>query len=268
MLSDPHKRFVRTDKNTVKRRDTAQMYAGDIDGFYQSVMEDSEGISTEIDVSSIETTLRDIHGMLGVAVPLLRNIESDHDIFSAGVDSLVVFRLTKFLRLALKHYRLEEWNRNITTRFVYANPTVAKLATAFRNLVLHNNPTSGVLPPQEQQIKSMQELRKRYKADLNQDFTHPLGGKIVVLTGSTGSLGSYLLDVLARQRDVERIYCLNRSDDAPTRQLQSAVSRGLCNHWSPGKVHSLKADLSQPLLGLDLREYLDLVQYTTHIIRK
>ncbi|EXJ86687.1 hypothetical protein A1O3_03640 [Capronia epimyces CBS 606.96] len=105
----------------------------------------------------------------------------------------------------------------------------------------------------------------------------------VILTGSTGSLGSYLLDTLLRQSHVSRVFCLNRSADAEARQAQSNKARGLQDKFKEdldcndncnlsGRAHErervrfIQADLSKPQFGLDASVYDELLRETTHII--
>ncbi|KAH6957913.1 male sterility protein-domain-containing protein [Ilyonectria sp. MPI-CAGE-AT-0026] len=88
----------------------------------------------------------------------------------------------------------------------------------------------------------------------------------VILTGSTGSLGSYLLDSLTNQWHVKKIYCLNRAEDGQARQKEVSVTRGLDADWDDHRVEFLHADLSQPGFGLRRKEYLGLLQEATHII--
>ena len=89
----------------------------------------------------------------------------------------------------------------------------------------------------------------------------------VILTGSTGSLGSYLLDTLYRSKRVSRIICLNRSSNAAEKHKQMGQQRGL-SPLHPGRVEFLKADLSKPRLGIDSETYETLRSTVTHIIRK
>jgi len=69
----------------------------------------------------------------------------------------------------------------------------------------------------------------------------PLGpGAVVLLTGSTGALGSYLLSSLAENPDVSRVYALNRGSDQSSlleRQRSTLDCRGLdCSILGEGKV--------------------------------
>ncbi|WP_223715478.1 SDR family oxidoreductase, partial [Streptococcus pneumoniae] len=48
-------------------------------------------------------------------------------------------------------------------------------------------------------------------------------GHTVLLTGSTGTLGTYLLDTLLQDPSVTHIYCLTRSHDSKNVQLQRNI---------------------------------------------
>jgi thioester reductase-like protein len=91
----------------------------------------------------------------------------------------------------------------------------------------------------------------------------------VILTGSTGSLGSYLLDSLVHQQDVRKIYCLNRAEDGGrSKQKTESGDRGLDTAGWGERVEFLHVDLSQPKFGLSSQKYVQLLQETTHIIRE
>ena len=87
----------------------------------------------------------------------------------------------------------------------------------------------------------------------------------VLLTGSTGSLGSYILDLLVTSPKIATIYCINRSDDALQRQTTQNESRHLSTSWE--NVHFLRGDLSKIHFGLGEAIYADLKQNIDLIIR-
>ena len=93
------------------------------------------------------------------------------------------------------------------------------------------------------------------------------GEMTVILTGSTGSLGPYILDELSRNAKVVRIVSLNRSSNAAERHDQLCSERGLAPLLA-SRLEFLKADLSKPRLGLDHTAYEMLLDTATHIIRK
>lgn len=90
----------------------------------------------------------------------------------------------------------------------------------------------------------------------------------VMLTGSTGSLGPYLLDNLVQNQCVEKIFCLNRSESGRDKQHQDSASRGLPTEWGQDRVVFLQADLSKPDFGLEGKAYQELLGRVTHIIRR
>lgn len=93
------------------------------------------------------------------------------------------------------------------------------------------------------------------------------GAMTVLLTGSTGSLGSYLLDSLVRQQHVRKIYCLNRAEDGLARQKMASDDRRLdTTAWGEERVEFLHVDLSLPIFGLSRKKYDQLLQESTHII--
>ena len=94
-----------------------------------------------------------------------------------------------------------------------------------------------------------------------------VGEMTIVLTGSTGSLGPYILDALNRNPKVSRVICLNRSADAAERHSQLCSTRCFVSLPS-SRVQFVKADLSRPRLGLDRATYGMLVSTATHIIRQ
>lgn len=92
------------------------------------------------------------------------------------------------------------------------------------------------------------------------------GAMRVILTGSTGNMGAYILDALLRRREVEKIYCLNRSSDAAQRQKNNHECRGLPSEFSLEKVEFIQCTLSEPQLGLETATHRHLAREVTHIL--
>ena len=88
----------------------------------------------------------------------------------------------------------------------------------------------------------------------------------VVLTGSTGNLGAYILDLLQLHPKVERVYCLNRSLDAPQRQKESHAFRGLSTSFPSSRIQFLRANFADPTLGLSPETYSSLTAHATIIL--
>jgi thioester reductase-like protein len=89
----------------------------------------------------------------------------------------------------------------------------------------------------------------------------------VVLSGSTGHLGSYILAALIADPKVQSIHCLNRASQAQSRQDAQLADRGLAPlSTTSTPVFFLTTDLTKPRLGLKDEIYDVLAASTTHYI--
>ena len=88
------------------------------------------------------------------------------------------------------------------------------------------------------------------------------------MTGSSSSLGVYLLDTLLKDPRVSRIICLNRSSSAAAEKTQIALakSRGLDHDFPSSRVTFLQYSVFSPRLGLSLQTYTNLLKSVTHIL--
>lgn len=117
----------------------------------------------------------------------------------------------------------------------------------------------------------MEELLRKYTAKLPVSVMYrkaPASSKAtVLLTGSTGSLGSYLLHALLSSSNMLKIYCFNRHLSAANRQAKENATRGLISKWDE-RVVFIHGDLSQPSLGLREEQYVKSQREVTIILRK
>jgi len=95
-------------------------------------------------------------------------------------------------------------------------------------------------------------------------------GAVVLVTGTTGGLGSHILDVLTRDVNVMRVYALNRpgraGEDIHPRQRRGFEQVGLDEGVLLDKVTLLESDLVDDHLGLKLDLYDEMLRSVTHII--
>ncbi|KAK3196257.1 putative secondary metabolism biosynthetic enzyme [Lecanicillium sp. MT-2017a] len=100
----------------------------------------------------------------------------------------------------------------------------------------------------------MRWSRRKDSEDLAAAEEDKISPATIVLTGSTGNLGCYILDVLLRNPRVEAVHCLNRGADAAARQLGLLAQRGLQkdqkNLADDPRIHFHQCDLAEPRLGL------------------
>ena len=167
----------------------------------------------------------------------------DEDFFDLGAHSLMVTQLTRELRrLGAEH---------LTARAVFTAPTVADLAA------LVDGGSAGSVSA-GLDLAGEVVLDPTIRADgLPGASTEP--PKIVLLTGATGFVGSFLCAELARQTRAQ-VLCLVRAASAEEGQdrLRAALAAyGLTGPWLV-RVKALPGDLSQPLLGIGAERFDDL----------
>lgn len=268
----PDRPMILADKGTIKRTATAKAYDEEIEQLYAQA-NDSSLPTIKLDAEDLESLEKGLQELL-VGTLGLESIASEQDIFAVGADSLQVMNLVRQLRSSFEaqHGHGVVSPHLITPKIVYANPTAAKLANTLHQMSGHTAEASGKL--EEQRIKKMEEMLNKYSQDLTKASTEGDHVKqddeklTVVLTGSTGSLGSYLLDVLLSSERVKKIICLNRGVHSEDKQKNMNASRGLVTEWGSDKAQFLTTDLSKPRLGLNSHDYDLLVRDTSYIIRK
>ncbi|KZT12695.1 uncharacterized protein LAESUDRAFT_668561 [Laetiporus sulphureus 93-53] len=121
-----------------------------------------------------------------------------------------------------------------------------------------------------------QELEKHLNSMIKRHRTkHVLADRtsphVVLLTGSTGALGSHILFQLLNDENVQRVYALNRRHVGEVtlqeRQFTAYSNQGLpVDHISSPKLTLLEADLTAEDLGLDTVLFRELASSVTHII--
>lgn len=259
-LASQAKPFKLTPKGTIQRRLTLQDYADEIEALYTTEHDDRDHPHIPRDASVSE-----IKGLIfeflqeSLSIP---SIDGEADIFALGVDSLQALQLSQFLQTSLKLARPEIAASALNSQQLYSHPTVNSLASYFSELM------QGGCSPLTAVLTETDSLRASRLADLVSKYSDDLGDShVVILTGSTGSLGAYLLHELLRDMSVSKIYCLNRSPDAASRQLKSMQEKGLGAYKQfPRRVEFLQAEFNEERLGLDDEKYGNLLEEVDTII--
>lgn len=91
----------------------------------------------------------------------------------------------------------------------------------------------------------------------------------VLVTGATGSLGSYLVAHLSSLSDVQTVICLNRHSrkDPTLRQKEAFESKSIfLSSESLSKIRVFETDMAKPNLGLSESDYETLLHSVTHVI--
>ncbi|KAL8788903.1 MAG: hypothetical protein Q9213_001426 [Squamulea squamosa] len=266
LVTTPEKPMLRAGKGTVLRKATLQLYSSELEILYTA------DASLDLDEPLGQLDLEDHKQVAGILKTLISKqlnidqLDEQQDLFQVGLDSLQALSLTKQINRLL-----QTSGRSITTATIFANATVERLSEALAKPSLQNGDSEYLHEPR-QRYKEMDELLEQYTPRL--DHPHqttircadqPLAERVVILTGSTGTLGSYILDDLIQNPNVSKIYCLNRNVESSQRQHDSHVRKGLSTDFQ--NVKFLPWDPSNPHLGLRSEtEYEALLKETTDVI--
>ncbi|KAI1136522.1 hypothetical protein F5Y05DRAFT_420244 [Hypoxylon sp. FL0543] len=276
LFATPDKPFLRAGKGTIQRRLTVQAYEEEINQLYDRV---EEGLLTSGIPLPSSTAYEDLLPFITelCSQTLLDdstsgNIGNDDDLLAFGLDSLSVFILLARLKAALRKSGINAQTlQRINNKLLYSATTVGQLARELSHIltavgssdeaVEHgvDNATSRLLE------KYDAKAQKIAKSSAPQRVKRP-EPEVVVLTGSTGSLGSHILSSLLSRSNVKKVFCLNRNGDIKT-QSASLKARGLPTlRDDDERVVFLRIKPREPKFGLPDGDYTTLAREATTII--
>lgn len=264
-LADPAKPFARAGKGTIQRAATVKLYRSEIDALYARAAEADAVFaadSAKLDMSSPAALVESIRTLFReqLSTP---DLDPDADFFSAGVDSMQVIKASRLLRVGLEAAGAQVDPTALATRAIYGNPTPARLAAH-----LYSAAQRGAGADKDAcrpEIAVMEALLDKFTRDMPAAKPSPADeGQVVVITGTTGGLGSYLLDQAMASPRVRRIVALNRAEDGRARQAHVSAERGLAVDFT--KVEFYRADLARPDLGLGQDVYDRLLREVDRVI--
>ena len=267
LIARPDKPFERAAKGTIVRGMTAQKYADEVEELYT---QERPITFSSLPSLKVPLTFADIHQFVHSTVcAVMHNsdLPDDTDLFVRGIDSLKTIELATLLKAAFKHVHPTYDLSWISGTLIYSYPTSESLSNA---LFHHFRPDSHGDGPDmfaEDRIVKMKAMITRniepiQRSEPAQTNNQTSYGQVVLLTGSTGFLGRHILRHLFDDRDVLKIYCLDRSQDA-----ESRLATYLGHSLGSSKVTFLKANLGEPRLGLSSSLYqmlLDQVDTCIH----
>lgn len=269
-LANPSKPFLRSAKGTIQRAGTVLMYKDEIDKIYQAVNEVTSCEAPKLDLSSKES-LSESLGTLFEKWLRGPKLEPDTDFFLAGIDSMQVINASRLLQAGLEAAGVRVDASALATRVIYGNPTLARLSDHLFSVVSKDGQDATAGEAQAQQDdRAMEALIEKHAATGAMpagrgDKAPPADeNQVLVITGTTGALGSYMLDLALSCPRVKKIVCLNRSEDAEARQKRGNAERGLSTDFA--KAEFLHADLSRFQLGLDSEVYSRLLGEVDRVI--
>lgn len=262
-LSQKDKPFKTTPKGSTQRHAVNRDYAKEIEAIFAAQDDRLEiKLPSDIDTKSLTDYV------CGIVSRLLDrpNIECNADLFTSGLDSLRTIQLSKVLRKAAADWNHDLDVHSLNPQTLYAHPTVDKLAE-----LLQRTLTGKVGVAQESRSEKIANMVSKYTQNLpmrapNSSLSLPNAGT-VILSGSTGSLGTYILHSLLNSKDVAKVYCFNRAD-AETRQKEAFKSKGLdaALLQDPNRVEFLQVSFGGTHFGLPGGKYNELLESVDTII--
>ena len=293
IFADPKKPLAYLGQGKIQRSRTFALYEKEIEETYRTADDASEhfGFSDlpNLDLRS-RTSIVNWLVQLITEVAGVRELDKDQDFFLAGIDSLHVIKIARELKYQARKANLGQGSvESFLPDAIYRHPTLGQLT----QYIIRQTSTKcssertfdGVIKEQDQRlidVAPFAQLRSSTSGDVYAMLQKYLSGlpksskpsplppttcMTVMLTGSTGSLGAYLLESLYHNTHISHIICLNRSSDAAERHRKSSNNRGL-SAYSSDRVDFFKADFSRKQFGLDFLLYERLRLSVTHIIRE
>ena len=257
IFSKPQKPFKRTAKGTVQRITTLQAYEQDIDDLYEKGLprpalsqKQTQGGEATFEQSLYEVVRKNT---------LIGDFSLTADMFEQGLDSLQAMGLPKHINSFLKSQR--PGLKVVSTEMIYAHPSIMRLALAVKvSTLAQDSATSQFSRMSDQLNRLVTQLHLPGSVKATTSDTPPA----IVLTGSTGLVGSYLLNCILSMPGVGKVFCLCRGENGRARQVESHIQKGLSTNFD--QVEFIRCDLSEPNLALNPKTYADLCETVTHIV--
>ncbi|EIW76878.1 acetyl-CoA synthetase-like protein [Coniophora puteana RWD-64-598 SS2] len=281
LVTNPDKPMLRAGKGTVNKKATIKLYESEIDDLYETILASTsagtdvplpESWTPEVVEPWIQTHITHVNNE--------KEANPDVDFFAQGFDSLSATFLRNRIIGSLKHAddpETRERAGKISQNFIFAHPTVSQLARAVCAIVKGESGEAAI--DVAQHVEAMEAMIKKYsvglpgagaKAALNGHVAMPKGASVVLLTGSTGALGSELLAGLLARDDVRTVYAFNRPGKGQSlleRQAAAFEPRGLDTEiLKSDKLVFIEGDTEQEKLGLPNDIYEEIRTSVTHII--
>ncbi|KAF7939089.1 uncharacterized protein EAE97_007170 [Botrytis byssoidea] len=257
-FTNPIKRILIAGKGTVQRAGTLQLYREELDALYadaDSMTAEKDGeISSNIDIGDLSAVSEFMREAV-VNITSWSNLDVNEDFFARGMDSLQALTVVRKLRHGLRI-------TSIASSTLYTDPSITQLASAVVKFSKDEVSIHGQKTASQLRDSMLKEFRSRIDLlILSPPTSHrkvDTNHEIVVLTGSTGTLGSHILGSLLLNPRVAHIYCLNRSPSGKSLR----ESRSQFADTADTRVTFLTTDLSKPQLGLRSKNYSNLLRAT------
>ncbi|KAB5591027.1 L-aminoadipate-semialdehyde dehydrogenase [Ceratobasidium theobromae] len=272
---DPSRPLPRTPKGTIPRSAALKAYGHDIEEMYTELEKDSND-ADGVEAPESWMDLAVVEAWVGkcVAHILGHEVDAGGDLFQQGMDSLtatILLRTLKGVLHASTDSNVQASAKKVNQQTIFGKPTVEQLARLLVQLCTNTDASTDLVAEALQEILAM--IRKY---DAGWGLNHQLGVKTqvvekerVVVTGTTGGLGSHLLAQLLENDRVEKVWAMNRksSKGNKDRQFASFVDKKLdVGLLGNGKLELLDTVLEDAKLGLSDEVYNEIRSGATIIV--
>lgn len=264
LLSPAGKSIPLSDKGSVQRRETYERFSKEINEIYDNLGNDSRVDHIHLNKENIAESLRAvIQDCIGDRISC-ETWTVDDDFFERGMDSLEALRLARKLSNLQNTGDFTGFKKSAATiGFVYKNPTIFKLSRALLG-------DSAGLRDTKQRRREMRMLATKYTSTIDSSTQNGNNPRwVVLLTGSTGNLGTNLLARFAKDHRVKKIICLNREGNLRSQDRQE-ISNSLQGtnftkaDWA--KIEFIETDTQSENLGLGRNSFELVASQITHLV--
>lgn len=254
LLADAKKPFVRAAKGTIVRKLTLAAYETELKALFEGSHTRSQPKKvlkpTAFRLDDVKTLIHSI----AEEVLDRQDVNDAENLYIQGLDSLKSLETIEQLKESLKSHSSEplSW---LTPEILYNYSTVNELSAVLLEWL-----NTGARPKQMDRVVKMRDMLSLYEASLPtssvaQSCNRDHETLSVILIGSTGYLGQYLLTSLSQDSRVGRIFCLNRS--ATAQERWAAHTTQSKSEWE-NKISFLQVDFTKDAFGLQGNVYDEL----------
>ncbi|EKM52250.1 uncharacterized protein PHACADRAFT_211524 [Phanerochaete carnosa HHB-10118-sp] len=275
IVTDPDKPLSRSGKGTPIRKQVLVAYSEEIEKLYETISASTNnyGIAPPMSWEATDSEPWLVYQATSLVLQG-QSISPVFDLFQQGFDSLSATffrnRIIGALR-ASESSSVRQAAQRISSNFVFEHPTIEQLAATLRSLVDPSGGADAATLHARTRVDEIRAMIEKYSDDLPTARAQAFGrgaAPIVLLTGSTGNIGSHILAYLLAEPRVARVYTLNRPSADPRGRLKAALSeRDLPVKELDGpRLVLLAGDVTRDNFGLDDAQYREVIASVTHII--
>ncbi|WWD02658.1 hypothetical protein V865_000698 [Kwoniella europaea PYCC6329] len=266
VVSESTKRLPKSSKGTTQRGVAYEVFREEINQLYNQ----QNGQGDDLPKRSTTEIREEVKMIIeNIAASKLRvdNLNENTDLFNWGVNSLMATRIRTNLQK-----KLNTGGVVLPNNVVFERPSIKRLSQYIFDLQENKAKDNNCV---EESYELMKDLIRKYgQFDSTSGGLPGIRGEddkkgmTVLLTGGTGSLGSFLIDELNQLagQTVKKIICLVRApnDEAAYNRVNKVLETR--NVAMGSKVDVLAADLSKHHLGLEVEAYNRLTEEVDVVI--